>query len=981
MKKIISMILSAVLILSQALYSSADEYIATDPAANVYTGRREASNMIMNLSFIDVPATHWANERIARAGALDMLKGSANGRFNPEGRVSNQEALAFVIRVMGQEREAQALSAALQSADPTQTLWSIGYLNLALRNGLITTVQYNQLTASDQSSLLPPALLREGNAAREDVAQWIYQGLLSLNPEAFDSIASRQAVYTFSDSGNISPNRLEAVDAVAATNIMRGSDGRFNPRASLTRAEMATLLANMDSIYLPVVNLEKKTGTVGSVLDGQATSTGIASVGREFLIRTADGTVDALLYSFVQDSSPQSGALDAPVYKNGGIGGLPMLAEGDEIEYLINFETGEVIYVQVTGSLQTPDAIRTVHGRLQSVDADERSVTIVDSNNKAFTYTVVAGIFPGDDIILFSGKAHEISRLPIGSRVNLRLRNHIVDEITYAGEPATLQEMRGIVVENNPNFGYITFVDNNGNEITKQYLSGELMAEKRPFYMSGDVAGYLTHVFPNFVYNPHSAPISSIEPGDIIFMRLNPDDLNTITSISAAANYMMRYGKVRTFTSDGNTAGLWIEYENKQTAWFDLASAIPITKGGRLISSANVIPGDWVRILVNQAIVEPGAVIETVKEMTVEGGEERFISSIIKGQLAGINAIQGQLIIQNAETLQKNGWSDYQNLMQFSLAGREIEFYANNAPVTLDYIDRYLKRADGEVYVALENHFTGERIRRVTFRESRDELLPADVVTNANGNGGFMITGIDGTITTDAGTIVRRHGRLVDGMHILPPDWAVVSLNGHNRAAVVDITDTPGTSGIHIIRGRILSIDAGKSFRVQSMATLVENGWVFSPVQREFTIDNQTLFLDASGGVRSMNEWIDYGSNSVIDRVYNIVVDGGRAARVIDTPYATSSVRGIIYEAGDGSISIRNAEYLDSQTGRWSLISRQNGTLHISLSGSSIIVKESRIATPSGLVSGDFVRIMTTELNAPPVPGARLNGMIVRVER
>ena len=102
---------------------------------------------------------------------------------------------------------------------------------------------------------------------------------------------------------------------------------------------------------------------------------------------------------------------------------------------------------------------------------------------------------------------------------------------------------------------------------------------------------------------------------------------------------------------------------------------------------------------------------------------------------------------------------------------------------------------------------------------------------------------------------------------------------------------------------------------------------------------------------------------------------------MIATPYVTSSVRGLIYEASDGSISLRNVEHLNNSTGRWSPISRVNSTLEVNIPGGAIIVKENRVINASGLVNGDLVRVMTPALEGIPEPGASLDGIIVRVDR
>ena len=81
----------------------------------------------------------------------------------------------------------------------------------------------------------------------------------------------------------------------------------------------------------------------------------------------------------------------------------------------------------------------------------------------------------------------------------------------------------------------------------------------------------------------------------------------------------------------------------------------------------------------------------------------------------------------------------------------------------------------------------------VSFRSAREERLPTDVVISADGNGNFWMSGQTAPISTDSGTIVRRHGRRVTGLDIFPGDYASVVLSGANHAAVIDITHRPDT--------------------------------------------------------------------------------------------------------------------------------------------------------------------------------------------
>jgi hypothetical protein len=293
-----------------------------------------------------------------------------------------------------------------------------------------------------------------------------------------------------------------------------------------------------------------------------------------------------------------------------------------------------------------------------------------------------------------------------------------------------------------------------------------------------------------------------------------------------------------------------------------------------------------------------------------------------------------------------------------------------------------LRRAEGDVYIALENSPSGERAKMVTFRDGRDELLPADTVLTSNGVGTFSILSNPGDITTDAGTIVRRHGRLVDPTVIMPADYTHVSLNGGSRAAVVDIVDAPDVSGVFIARGRILSVDQGRNFRVQSMSVLSGSQWTFTPVQREFTIDYNTMLIN-SDGARSMaiENFIGYTDQSVLDRVYTIVYEGSRAARIIDAPYPRHAVRGIVYSMSGNTAHLRAAEYFDASTGRWLPVSLRDATITVTIPANSIVVKNNSVVTAASLVIGDTVRALTNVMPERMQTGVNINGYMVFVDR
>jgi hypothetical protein len=289
----------------------------------------------------------------------------------------------------------------------------------------------------------------------------------------------------------------------------------------------------------------------------------------------------------------------------------------------------------------------------------------------------------------------------------------------------------------------------------------------------------------------------------------------------------------------------------------------------------------------------------------------------------------------------------------------------------------------------MESAHGGDRVRVVSFRTGRDELLNPDTVVGVDGQGGFHILANEGTIRTDAGTIVRRNGRLVSGLQIHPWDHAVVSLNGENNAAVVDISQAPGHMGVQIARGRVQSVDQGRSFRVQSMALFDGTEWRFTPIEREFTIDHNTLFLN-SEGLTSIDDFIDFTDATVVDRVFNIVIDGSRAARVVDAPFAgpmagqnRMCIRGVIHNIEGENLHLRDVHVRNPQSGVWSIVSNTNATATLVVPVNSIVVDRNQVVSVNNLQVGQQVRALTNTpfTTAAAAQGASVPGFIVFVER
>lgn len=1013
-RRMLSLVIAALMVITNFVnvLAYSDDRILTDPIENTYTGRVEATDMIRNANFIDIDTDYWAREAIARTVALNLVKGY-DAEYRPDDPVTNQEAIAYAIRVIGQENEAQQAGVDLMATNPNletvEDVWALGYLQLAQTAGIITLAQFNDALVEDQTTLDPAVnFVRGDNVTRDQAADWLVRIVETVNQTAFqlDNGTSQQSVYQYPDWKDIDPDKVQSVEKLSIAGIMKGNEsGYFDPKGVLTRADMAQILRNMDSLYYQMNNITKKTGTVGAIVADNNNLTGDIKLSQNIYVRTSEGKVDVIKYEAADNSSPQPQTKDAVVYTEDEIGGLEILKENDEIEYLVNPADNIVLYVQRTKSDSKEIEIE---GILNNVDIDNNTITITDKQGNKTTYKLMEGIIKKNDDSNSNGGGnngdttetkestiymdkHErvIKDLPTGSTLKLTIRNNIVILLNYIGEPELRSQIRGVVIDNNPDLGYITILDENRQELTKNYYQNSVKVEKQQYYDTIDEIGYIDSVFPNFEYDPRDSFIDEVEAGDVVFLTLDPTDSQLISEASVSTNYTMKYGKVQQIKQNDNYFSILMEYENKQTEWLDVPNDIFVSKDAYPANLADIIPGEWIKVLVNEAIVAPGYTIQSAKEVTIEGGE-RFVTGIYKAQLSNINPVQQQLVLKNVQSLNETGWSDYQQIKNISTNNSSgVEYYYNGNRVSLDFASQRLKN-NYEVYVATQNAFGGEKAVMVSFRDSRDQLLGKDNIIYSDGNGNIGLTNKT-DISTDNGTIVIRHGRLTNGINIMVPDYATISLNGENKAAVVKIEDTPNTSGLTIVRGRIKSIDEGKSFQVQSMAILSGTRWAYTPIERVFTIDYDTQFYDATGWV-DQNTFIDYTDQTKVDKVYTIVTDGSKALQVVDNPYVKDGIRGTIYAVennagGDAAAAttVRLKDvYIyryDEKTGEWASLSSKNSALNITIPANYIIAKDNKSVGISELKVGNQIRVMTDTLPEKPTEADTINGYITFVEK
>jgi len=971
-KRFLSAFLILTILLSSAGYVEAvsDINALSDTVENSYEGRNEATDIIRNTEFSDLSQTHWAKEASVRLGALNIVKGyNENGKYlyHPESKVSNEVALAFLLRALGKEdlaqREAEKIAQDLYEPEYIKTLWSKGYLKVASDMGLITKDQYGDALVQVQSELNPKySFIRGAAVSREQVAQWVVKAIENTDKTALTPIRGQQKIYEYNDWDKISIDKVPYVEAVTINNIMSGNpNGDFNPKGSLTRAEMAIVLKNIDDIYYKTQNIKRKQGVVAAIKTDVELAQGTDKVKNIIRIRTEDGTIDEITYQTEINPIDKKIKKDVVVFNSGKVKGISSLKELDEVEYLIDEKNNKVLYIYDKGKIEE----KTDNGILMPLtQIEDGIITISDGESNTKSYKLIKGLSGKsvnlngieESYLVIDKKKIMKSFLPVDNWIKLHLQNNIVVEIEYSGQPSQYVEIKGTVVENSPNFGTITIVDNNNNQITKRYYKNLIKVEKQQYYDSEDEIGYLDEVFEDLRYDPRDTTIDNIEPGDIVYMRLDDKDSKYVVNITAKTNYTMYYGKVENLESNGTSPGkIKIQFEDLTRTILNVDKSVPIFKSNNRISSQDIKPGDWIKVLLNQAVIAPGYEKNIVKEIVVDDGNY-LITNVYRGQLSNIEPVQDIFNLKESTKLTKLGWVEYQQNKRLDLSSEDVEYYYNGERISKDYAEHFLRNS-GYAYVAMEENYDSEVVKKVTFRDSKEVRLDMDSVMYSNGSGKIKVKNYKNYINADDGTIIIRHGRLVDEQNIMVPDYVQVILNGHNQAAVVNIEPKPTINDIEIYRGRVQSIDEGVSFQVESHAELKSMNWRYSPISSRFTLDYDTKFYDEKG-IIDREDFIDYTEDTQIDKVYTIFTKGNKAFRVVDNPYVREGVRGEIYNINGKTLSIRNTSYYDIPSNNWKDFSGKNIGSNVILQQNSIIIKNGQIAETDDLEIGDKIRVM-----------------------
>ncbi len=179
--------------------------------------------------------SHWAEEKMQRWLELGILKGSGEGDLRPDDTITRAEVAAIINNVFG-----LISKSSVQFSDIKKGAWYEDELLKAREAGYYKGYPGNLSKA-------------ESKITREDAAV-IISSIFEIDTSGNINLSD-----SYKDEGNISAYALAAVNKLSGKGVIKGySDGKFLPKANITRAEFIAIIDNLVKV------LYNNSGTYGS---------------------------------------------------------------------------------------------------------------------------------------------------------------------------------------------------------------------------------------------------------------------------------------------------------------------------------------------------------------------------------------------------------------------------------------------------------------------------------------------------------------------------------------------------------------------------------------------------------------------------------------------------------------------------------------------------------------------------------------------
>jgi len=182
------------------------------------------------VEFKDLASYSWAEQAINSMAAKGIIGGKATDKFSPADNITRAEFAALISRML---KYNENLESSLSFKDVSTDKWYYKPISAVYQNGLIN--------GKSELNFDP-----NGYITREEMSKII--GLI-LTQNSYKK-QDNKVLTKFSDGNTISQWAEEGAAIAVHNEIIKGSNGKFNPKSNATRAEVAVMLFRLYELVM-----------------------------------------------------------------------------------------------------------------------------------------------------------------------------------------------------------------------------------------------------------------------------------------------------------------------------------------------------------------------------------------------------------------------------------------------------------------------------------------------------------------------------------------------------------------------------------------------------------------------------------------------------------------------------------------------------------------------------------------------------------
>lgn len=183
-------------------------------------------------------ASHWGRNYIARISALEIISGYTNGKFGPNDKLLAGQYILMLIRTMGFRPEV-----------PQGTPYYMPFVNIAIQEGILKKEEIKDYTKPIERELAATLARRVIGTYEKVPTDYFVKGSdpypCKGDKGFFDNVFVGYQKLKMTDYTSITSTRLQDVIDCYRMGLLTGSDNKFNPKGTLTRAEASVIIVRL----------------------------------------------------------------------------------------------------------------------------------------------------------------------------------------------------------------------------------------------------------------------------------------------------------------------------------------------------------------------------------------------------------------------------------------------------------------------------------------------------------------------------------------------------------------------------------------------------------------------------------------------------------------------------------------------------------------------------------------------------------------